>query len=140
MAVGPIGLVAGVVLAGSALTASTLTAPASAAPRPAQAVPCAEPAAWETDAQRLADALDGVTGDADADRLRQRLEAAGFVPGGGAPPGSAERDLADLVTGLLAALTGGTPRNVQVVVIGPDGEPVEVGRTGTADECIPGGS
>jgi hypothetical protein len=139
MAAGPVELVAGVVIAASALTASALPGPVPAAPRPAQPVPCAEPAAWEADAQRLADALDGVTGDADADRLRDRLGTAGFVAGDGST-GRGEGDVADLVTDLLAALTGagGDGRvDAAVIVVGPDGEATEVAPDGA---CTPGGS
>jgi hypothetical protein len=139
MATAPIDLVVGVVVAASALTASTFTAPVPATvPLPAQSTRCAAPAQWETDAQALADALDGVTGDPDADRLRQRLETAGFVPGGAAEAQSGPGDLADLITELLATLMG-EGRDAQVVVIGPDGQALETTTPGEAADACPGG-
>jgi hypothetical protein len=140
MAATPLDLVVGLVVAASVLSAPS-AAPATVggvntaqASRPAQVAEC-EPAQWEIDAQRLADALRDEAGDDDGARLRQELESAGFVAGGEPGAGTAapgtqtgsrvgSGDLADLVSELLAALAG---PDAQVVVIGPDGEAVEAG-------------
>jgi hypothetical protein len=112
---------------GVAVGVAALGGPAPAQVPQARPEVCA-PAAWEADAQALADELDGAPG-ADAEALRQELADTGFVPGGApgtseAPPVPDDRSwtdtLVEMLLAVIAALDGNGDGEVSVTVIDPN--------------------